>query len=113
VATLVGLTPDEMRDVARTIAERLAGARAPVTVVAPSRGFSLSGVPGEALWDEAANAAFLETLERELPPEAGYELVDADVNAPRFADRVADHAIERFATSASRAATGRGTPVRP
>lgn len=96
VATLVGTSPDEMRTIARTIAERLAGASGPVRVVAPTRGFSLSGVPGEALWDDEANAAFLDALREALGPEVPYEAVDADVNAPVVAERVAAHARELF-----------------
>ena len=106
VATLVGMTPEEMREVAATIATRLGGARAPVDLVVPTGGFSLSGVPGEPLWDEHANAAFLEAMERETPPGVALEFVDADVNAPAFADRVAEHALERFASLASRAPGG-------
>ena len=82
------------------IAERLAGARGPVTVVAPTGGFSLSGVPGEALWDDEANAAFLTTLQERLAEGVELELVDADVNAPAFADRVAARALELFGTLA-------------
>jgi uncharacterized protein (UPF0261 family) len=97
VATLVGMAPDEMRQLATTIAERLAAARAPVRVIAPTRGFSLSGVPGEALWDAVANQAFLSALEEALPPWIEFELVGADVNAPAFANRVAEHALQLFA----------------
>jgi uncharacterized protein (UPF0261 family) len=89
VATLVGLSPDEMRELARTIAVRLAGASGPVAVLAPTGGLSLSGVPGEPLWDAEANAAFLQELQAGLD----VELVDADVNAPAFADRVAERAL--------------------
>jgi uncharacterized protein (UPF0261 family) len=96
VATLVGTTPEEMRQIARTIAARLAPATGPVRVVAPTRGFSLSGRPGEALWDAEANAAFLDELEAALAPAAELERVDADVNAAAFADRVADRALELF-----------------
>ncbi len=96
VATLVGTTPEEMRAIARTVAERLAGARGAVTVVVPTRGFSLSGSPGEALWDEAANGALLEELHRALDPAIPFETVDAEINAPEFADRVAERARELF-----------------
>jgi uncharacterized protein (UPF0261 family) len=102
VATLVGTTPEEMREIARMIAGRVASATGPVAVVAPRRGFSLSGTPGEALWDEEANAAFLEALEAELQPAVELELVDADVNAAPFADRVAERALELFATTTRR-----------
>jgi uncharacterized protein (UPF0261 family) len=96
VATLVGMSPDEMREAAALIAERLAGARGPVAVVAPTVGFSLSGVPGEALWDDEANGAFLAALEQRLPETIRLELVGADVNAPEFADRVATRALDLF-----------------
>jgi uncharacterized protein (UPF0261 family) len=96
VATLVGMSPDEMHDAAKIIAERLAEARGPVAIVAPTGGFSLSGVPGEALWDDEANSAFLAALEERLPERIQLELVDADVNAPAFADRVAARALELF-----------------
>ena len=96
VATLVGMSPDEMRETAAIVAERLAGARGPVAVVAPAGGFSLSGVPGEALWDEEANEAFLTTLRERLPDAVPLELVEADINAPAFAGRVATCALELF-----------------
>jgi uncharacterized protein (UPF0261 family) len=96
VATLVGMSPDEMREVAAMIGGRLADAQGPVAVLTPTRGFSLSGTPGEPLWDEDANRAFLEALEASLPPAVRLETVDADVNAAAFADRVADRALEVF-----------------
>jgi len=93
VATLVGTSPEEMREIARTIGERLAGARGPVSVITPTRGFSLSGVPGQPLWDDDANTAFLEALPAALEPGIAFEAVDADVNAPELADRVAELAV--------------------
>jgi uncharacterized protein (UPF0261 family) len=102
VATLVGMAPDEMREAATIIAHRLAGARGPVAVVAPTGGFSLSGVQGESLWDDEANGAFLATLEERLPERVAFDLVDADVNAPAFADRVAGRALELFGSLARR-----------
>jgi uncharacterized protein (UPF0261 family) len=104
VATLVGMAPDEMREAATIIADRLAGARGPVAVVAPAGGFSLSGVPGESLWDGEANGAFLATLEELLPERVAFDLVDADVNAPAFAERVAGRALELFGSLARRSA---------
>jgi uncharacterized protein (UPF0261 family) len=106
VATLVGTSPDEMREIARTIAARLRDATGPVRVVAPTRGFSLSGRPGEALWDEEANAAFLDELEAALGPDASFERVDDDVNAPPFADRVAATALTLFRPPVSRKPAG-------
>jgi uncharacterized protein (UPF0261 family) len=97
VATLVGTTSEEMRQIARTIAERLAAPTAPVSVLVPTRGLSLSGRPGEALWDEEANAAFVEEIAAAVAPPVELESIETHVNDPAFADRVAQRAVERFA----------------
>ncbi len=90
VATLVRLEPDEMAELGRIVAERLNGARGPVTVVAPTKGFSLSDTLGSALWYPEADAAFLDSLEANLRPGIAFERVNATVNDPDFADVVAD-----------------------
>jgi uncharacterized protein (UPF0261 family) len=90
VATLVRLEPDEMAELGRVIASRLSGARGPVRVVAPTRGFSLSDTEGNALWYPEADAAFLDSLEATLRTGIPFERIDATVNDPAFADLVAD-----------------------
>ena len=81
--------PRRSRSASRRRARRCASSR-------PTGGFSLSGVPGEPLWDEEANAAFLDALRSALPESVELEVVDESVNAPAFADRVAAHAVELF-----------------
>ncbi len=90
VATLVRLEPDEMAELGRIVAKRLNGASGPVSVVAPTRGFSLSDTEGNALWYPEADAAFIDSLEANLRPGIAFERVDATVNDPAFADVVAD-----------------------
>jgi uncharacterized protein (UPF0261 family) len=89
VATLVRLKPDEMAALGREIARRLNGARGPVRVVAPTRGFSLSDTEGQALWDPEADAAFLDGLEASLREDIPMERIGATVNDHEFADVVA------------------------
>jgi len=89
VATLVRLSEEEGVALGRLIAERLAEATGPVRVLAPAGGFSLADAPGGALWDPAADAAFLAALRAALRPDQPFELVDAHVDDPEFADRVA------------------------
>jgi uncharacterized protein (UPF0261 family) len=86
-----------MHEIARTIAERLAAPTAPVSVLVPTRGLSLSGRPGEALWDEEANAAFVQEIAAAVAPPVELESIESHVNDPAFADRVAERAVERFA----------------
>jgi uncharacterized protein (UPF0261 family) len=93
VATLVRLEPDEMAELGRVVARRLNAARGPVHVVAPARGFSLSDTEGNALWYPEADAAFLDALEAGLRPGIPFERVDATVNDPVFAERVADRFV--------------------
>ncbi len=90
VATLVRLEPDEMAELGSLVAKRLNGARGPVSVVAPTRGFSLSDTQGNALWYPEADAAFLRSLEASLRSGIAFERVDATVNDPAFADVVAE-----------------------
>jgi uncharacterized protein (UPF0261 family) len=90
VATLVRLEPHEMAELGRIVAKRLNGARGPVSVVAPTRGFSLSDTEGNALWYPEADAAFIDSLEATLRPGIAFERVDATVNDAAFADVVAD-----------------------
>src|SRR5260370_12475864 len=62
VATLVRLEPDEMAELGRIVAKRLNGARGPLSLSAPPRGFSLSDTEGGALLYPEADAAFLSSL---------------------------------------------------
>jgi uncharacterized protein (UPF0261 family) len=88
VATLVRLTALEEAELGRIVAERLAAARGPVTVLCPTRGFSLADAPGGDLWDPAADRAFIDSLRESLPASIRFEAVDAHVDDPDFADLV-------------------------
>jgi uncharacterized protein (UPF0261 family) len=90
VATLVRLSEDECATLGRTIAERLAAATGPVSVVVPARGFSLSDAEGGALYDPAADRALIDALRDALRPDIPFEEVDAHVDDPAFADLVAE-----------------------
>jgi uncharacterized protein (UPF0261 family) len=61
-----------------------------VVVVVPARGFSLVDAEGGALYDPAADRAFIDALRAALRPDIAFEEVDAHVDDPDFADLVAD-----------------------
>jgi uncharacterized protein (UPF0261 family) len=86
VATLVRLSALEEAELGRVVAERLTGARGPVTVLCPNRGFSLADAEGGDLWDPPADRAFIDSLRESLPPSIPFEEVDAHVDDPDFAD---------------------------
>ena len=89
VATLVRLEAGEMAELGAVVAERLNGARGPVRVVAPTRGFSLADIEGGDLWDPDADAAFLDALAAALRPDIPLEQVETHVNDPALAELVA------------------------
>jgi len=93
-ATLVRLSHEEMVELGRLMAERLNEARGPVRVMAPTRGFSLSGVEGGALHDPEGDRILIDTLEAQLRPGIELERFDTDVNAPAFAAAVAARFVE-------------------
>lgn len=93
-ATLVRLNHAEMERLGLMIAERLNEATGPVIVVAPTRGFSLAGVNGGALYDPDGDDLLISTLERELRSDIMLERIDTDVNDSRFATIVAERFIE-------------------
>jgi uncharacterized protein (UPF0261 family) len=75
-----------MAAVARYTAERLNAARGPRAVLIPLRGFSMLNQQGEVLYDEAANLAYAEAMERALSPEVELIRIDAHINDRAFAD---------------------------
>jgi uncharacterized protein (UPF0261 family) len=88
--TLVRVLQDEMVEIGRIMARKLNAARGPLVVVVPTQGLSIPNVPGGAFWDPAADAAFRDALRADLRPDIPLVLVDAHINDPSFADRVAD-----------------------
>jgi uncharacterized protein (UPF0261 family) len=93
-ATLVRLSHREMESLGRMLAERLNESTGPVRVIAPTRGFSLVGTSGGALYDPEGDELLISTLARELRPDIKLERIDADVNQGEFAETVAERFVE-------------------
>jgi len=85
---------DEMRQIARETAERLAHTRGRATFLVPTRSFSRYGIEGGPLRDPEADAAFADELEAHLPPGVELERVDADAEDPAFVERAVKRLIE-------------------
>lgn len=77
---------EELKQVARLMAERLNRAQGPVKVLFPLRGWSEADREGEPLYDPEGNRAFGEALRKALKPEIEVIEVDAHINEPRYAD---------------------------
>ncbi|HUY02461.1 MAG TPA: Tm-1-like ATP-binding domain-containing protein, partial [Rhodocyclaceae bacterium] len=82
----VTATAAERRETARHIADRLAEAQGPTTLILPRAGIQEWDREGQALHDAQGLAALLAELrDRVSPPVALLEL-DAHINDPEFAD---------------------------
>ncbi len=103
-STLVRLSRAEMVELGGVVAERLAGARGPLRVIAPTRGFSMADSEGEVLWDPDGDHAFIDALEAALPARVPFERLDANVNDARCASLV----VERFLALVDAAAPAPG-----
>lgn len=61
--TLMRTTPDENRQIAKWIAQKINTSHAPVTLLVPEKGVSMLDAPGQPFYDPEADAALFEELE--------------------------------------------------
>ncbi len=94
--THVRTTPQEMAAVATFIARRLNEADGPRAAIVPLRGFSMLNRPGEVLYDEAANQAYLEALKGTLASSVKLVEVDAHINDHEFAAATVELFLELY-----------------
>ncbi len=83
-------SPEQMRESAQTMVERLNRALGPTLVVLPLRGFTDPNRAGGVMWGPEGNQAMIDTLKAELRPEVPVISVDAHINDPEFADVITD-----------------------
>lgn len=95
--TLVRASPDEMRQVAQIMAERLNAALGPIVVLLPLRGFSDPNQEGREIWNPSSNEAMMDELRRRLRPEIEVIELDAHINDPAFAEAAAASLVELMA----------------
>jgi uncharacterized protein (UPF0261 family) len=90
---------DEMRLVARTVADKLNKHpnRALVKFLVPTRGFSTLGAAGGPLHEPETDRAFVDELKKLLDPEIEVREVDTHLNTPEFATAVVQAFREVFA----------------
>lgn len=92
--TLVRLSNDEIREVARLLAGKINQAKGPVMVFLPLKGFSYSNREGLELWDPEGNMVFIETFKDSISQSIPVEEVNAHINDSQFIDRVAESFIK-------------------
>lgn len=85
--TLMRTTPDENRQFARWIADKLNRSTAPLTLLIPELGISTIDAPGQPFHDPAADSALFEELERSLQQteQRRIKRIARHINDPEFA----------------------------
>lgn len=88
--TLVRASHAEMIALGHLFAERLNLTQGPMVIAVPTQGLSIPNVPGGPFWDQAADAAFLATLQAEIRDRIAIKTFARHVNDPQFGQEVAD-----------------------
>lgn len=99
--TLMRTSVEENRQLGEIIAEKLNASTGPVTVVIPTRGFSMIDAPRGPFWLPEADGAFTSTLKTHLRPHVSVIELDCNINDPLFAETCATTLLQQL-TPASR-----------
>jgi uncharacterized protein (UPF0261 family) len=86
--TWLRLSPEELRQVAEVMAEKLNQARGPVMFLVPTRGWSTADAPDSAAYDPGEDQVFTDTLRQKCRPEITIQTVEAYLNDTAFAEVV-------------------------
>ncbi|MEM2684213.1 MAG: Tm-1-like ATP-binding domain-containing protein [Candidatus Nezhaarchaeales archaeon] len=81
-------TAEELKKVAKVVAEKLNKAKGPVKFLIPLKGWSSLSRPGGPLHEPETDMVFVEELRKQLKPEIEVRLIDAELNDPSFAEEV-------------------------
>lgn len=93
---------EELRLVAKAVAEKLNRSRGPVEFLIPLRGWSSLSVKEQPLYDPDADRIFVEELREQLKPEIEVMELDVHLNTPEFAMAVVEAFEEMMKEKESR-----------
>ena len=103
--TLMRTTPEECREIARRIVEKLNAAKGPTALLLPLRGVSMISAPGQPFHDPDADAALFDTFRSLAGPNVEIVEVDAHINDAEFAAAAADRLLALIAAGRSARST--------
>ena len=81
---------DELRLVAKTVAEKLNKAKGTVKFLIPKKGWSTLSVKGQPLYDPVADRVLVDELKKHLKPEIELRELEVHLNTPEFAIAVVE-----------------------
>ncbi len=99
--TLMRTTPDECAELGRILAEKINAYQAPTTILFPTRGLSVIGMPGQPFHDPDADAALLAALKRQLRGDIPLVVLDVSINDPIFAKACAESLLANMQAAVS------------
>jgi uncharacterized protein (UPF0261 family) len=86
----VRMGPEEMKEFAQIIGEKLNRSKGPTHVLIPKRGWSEADKFGMELFDPKTDRIFVEELRKILTPKIPIEEMDAHISEPAFALRAVE-----------------------
>ena len=92
----VRMGPEEMKEFARIIGEKLNQSKGPTYILIPKKGWSEADKAGMELFEPETNQVFVEELKRIITPSIPIEEIDVHISEPVFAGRaveILDHMI--------------------
>jgi uncharacterized protein (UPF0261 family) len=92
----VRMGPEEMKQFARIIGEKLNKSKGPTYVLIPKKGWSDADKAGMELFDPETDQIFVEELRKIISPDIPIDEVDVHISEPAFASRavaILDHMI--------------------
>jgi len=92
--TLVRLTPEELTEIGKEIAEKLNRAMGPLKVFIPLKGWSFPDREDLGLWEPEGNEAMVTALKKHLSPSIPVIELNAHINDPDFIDPATEAFIE-------------------
>jgi uncharacterized protein (UPF0261 family) len=92
--TLMRTTPEECRELGRTIGRKLSAAAGPTVLFVPLGGVSTISIAGQPFHDAEADDALRAGLAETLDPSVEVQERDEDINDPGFAVAMADRLHE-------------------
>jgi len=86
----VRMGPDEMKQFAQIIGEKLNRSKGPTHVLIPKRGWSEADKAGMELFDPKTDQIFVEELRKLMTPKIPIEEIDFHISEPAFAQRAVE-----------------------
>lgn len=95
--TLMRTTPEENAALGKVIAQKLNASQGPVSVLLPRKAISVISAPGQKFHDPDADKALFEAIKSNLRPDIELIEIDAEINAPEFAEACARTLLKNIA----------------